>query len=107
MLSGQLPFKPMQRATVTQTHYDQWQYRNIKQYRSELPFWLDMSLQKCTHADPKFRYQAYSEFETDLNKPNLTAIEEYKNLPILERDPVKFWQGVSLILFIALVSSLI
>jgi protein phosphatase len=107
MLSGQLPFKPMKRAMVTQTHYGQWQYRKIKQYRASLPFWLDICLQKCTNPDPQIRYQAFSEFEADLNKPNLSAIEEYKKLPILERNPVKFWQGVSLILLVALISSLI
>jgi protein phosphatase len=106
MLTGELPFKPMQRAEVTQKGYDDWQYRSIKQFRQELPFWLDLSLQQCTQPDPKIRYQAFSEFQADLTKPNLTAIDEYKKQPILQRDPVKFWQGLSFILFILLVISL-
>ncbi|WOH35961.1 bifunctional protein-serine/threonine kinase/phosphatase [Thalassotalea fonticola] len=106
MLSGELPYKPMQNTTITQTSYQQWHYRSIKQFRPELPLWLDLSLQQCTQADPKARYQAFSELETDLKKPNLRAVEEYKKQPILQRNPVVFWQGVSLILFIALVASI-
>lgn len=106
MLSGELPFAPMKTTTITQTNYHQWQYRSIKHFRSDLPLWLDLSLQQCTQADPKLRYQAFSELETDLKKPNLTAVEEYKKQPIMQRNPVKFWQGVSLILFISLVISL-
>lgn len=105
MLSGELPFKPMKTATVTQTGYHDWQYRSIKQFRPDLPFWLDLSLQQATSADPKLRYKAFSEFETDLTKPSLNAIEEYQRQPILQRDPIKFWQGVSVILFILLLIS--
>ncbi|TRX53400.1 bifunctional protein-serine/threonine kinase/phosphatase [Thalassomonas sp. M1454] len=105
MLSGELPFKPMQQTRVTQTQYSDWQYRSIKQFRPDLPIWLDLSLQQCTHPDPKLRYQAFSELAADLEKPNLTAVEEYKKQPILQRNPVKFWQGMSFILFISLLIS--
>ena len=106
MLTGQLPYKPMKRAEVTQTSYLDWQYRNAKQYRTDVPFWLDMSLEKATHPDPDKRYQAFSEFEAALSKPDTTAYEAYKKQPLLQRDPVKFWQGLSLILFISLCISL-
>lgn len=106
MLSGELPFKPMQQTRVTQTQYSDWQYRSIKLFRSDLPIWLDLSLRQCTQADPKLRYQAFSELATDLAKPNLVAVEEYKKQPILQRNPVKFWQGMSLLLFIALIYSI-
>ncbi len=102
MLCAELPFKPMQNATITQSNYGEWQYRSIKQFRPELPIWLDLCLQQCTQADPNSRYQAFSEFAEDLNKPNLAAVEQYKKQPLLKRNPVKFWQGVSLLLFVAL-----
>jgi len=106
LLSGELPYQPMTRAFVTQTHFEQWQYRSIKQFRPELPYWLDISLQQSTQADPRDRYQGFSEFAADLNKPNLQAIEEFKKLPLLKRNPIKFWQGLSIILFILLLTSL-
>lgn len=106
MLTGELPYKPMQTNTITQNQYSQWQYRSIKQFRGDLPVWLDICLKQCTHPDPRFRYQAFSELATDLHKPNLTAVEEYQKQPILQRNPVRFWQGVSVLLFISLVASL-
>ncbi|GLX76866.1 protein kinase [Thalassotalea insulae] len=106
MLCGELPFKPMQRAQVTQTSYSDWQYRSIKQFRPKLPYWLDLTLQQCTAPDPAQRYQAFSEFNQELNKPNLSAIEHYNKQPILQRNPVIFWQGVSAILLLLLLISL-
>lgn len=103
MLSGELPYKPMRRAEVSFKDTKEWQYRSIKQFRNDLPVWLDLALKKSTQAEPNLRYQAFSEFNTDLGKPNLTAIEDYKNQPVIERNPVQFWQGVSALLFIILI----
>jgi protein phosphatase len=107
MLCGELPYKPMKRAEINFTHYHQWHYRSIKQFRAELPIWLDLALQQATQADPTRRYDAFSRFETDLCKPNLTAVDEYKTQPLLQRNPIKFWQGVSAVLFIALIVSMV
>lgn len=107
MLTGELPYKPMVRAEVTQTSYDDWQYRSIKQFRNDIPFWLDLCLKQCTQADPKLRYHAFSEFQADLTKPNLSALEEYNKQPILQRNPVRFWQSTSAILFIIVIVLLI
>jgi serine/threonine protein kinase/serine/threonine protein phosphatase PrpC len=109
MLCGELPYKPMQRADMSSQsyannnqhsrveNYSQWQYRSIRQFRSDLPFWLDMVLSKATQADPKFRLQAFSELKADLRKPTASALEEYKSQPILQRNPVLFWQGASVL----------
>ena len=106
MLTGELPYKPMQRAEVTFKDYNEFNYRSLKQCRPDLPHWVDVSLQKATAANPNSRYQAFSEFFTDLSKPSVSAVEEYKNQPIMQRNPVQFWQSVSLILFISLIISL-
>jgi serine/threonine protein phosphatase PrpC len=103
MLCGELPYKPMRRAELTFSNYQQWQYRSIKQFRPDLPLWLDLTLKKATQAVANSRYQAFSEFNTDLSKPNLSALEDYKSQPIIERNPVQFWQGVSALLFIVLI----
>ncbi len=107
MLTGELPYKPMQRAAITQKSVQDWHYRSAKQFRPELPYWLDICLEQATKADPTLRYQAFSEFEADLNKPNSSAWEEYKKQPILKRNPVMFWQGTSIMLFILLIISLV
>ena len=117
MLCGELPYKPMQRADMSSQNYannneqnrvekySQWQYRSIRQFRSDLPFWLDMVLSKATQADPMFRLQAFSELKADLRKPTASALEEYKSQPILQRNPVLFWQGVAVFFFILWLSA--
>ncbi len=107
MLTGELPYKPMKRAEVTFSDYGEWQYRSSKQFRSELPLWLDLALEKSTAADPRSRFQAFSELQAELSKPNSSAIEEYQRQPLIQRNPVKFWQGVSALLAIALIASLL
>lgn len=106
MLTGELPYKPMLNTAITPRNYDQWHYRSVKQFRPDLPIWLDLCLKQCTQPNPKLRYQAFSELATDLSKPNVTAVEEYKKQPVLQRNPVRFWQGVSWLLFICLLVSL-
>ncbi len=70
MLCGELPYKPMLRAEVCFNDYAQLQYRSIKQFRGDLPLWLDLALEKSTKADPTLRDHACSELNADLNKPN-------------------------------------
>jgi len=118
MLCGQLPYKPMpisisnshnfnsKETKKSQYDYSQWQYRSIRQFRTDLPFWLDMVLSKATQADPKLRMQAFSELKADLSKPTDSAFDDYKSQPILQRNPVLFWQGTTLLFAILWVTSL-
>jgi serine/threonine protein kinase len=106
MLTGELPYKPNVTAKNNLTHYQQWHYRSIKHNRSDLPLWLDVTLQQATQANPDLRSQAFSEFYANLSKPSIEAIDEYKSLPLIQRNPIKFWQGISLVLFVCLMLSL-
>ncbi len=111
LLCGELPFKPLSYSKIqkltSNADFHQWQYRSIKQFRPELPIWLDLMLKKATEPQANNRYQAYSELLNDLNTPNITAIEAYKQQPLLQRDPIKFWQTTSLLLTIALIVALL
>lgn len=102
MLSGALPYKPMASSHEKVKAYPLWQYRSIKDYRNELPLWLDLTLKKALQANPKDRYHAFSEFLTDLNKPNLDVLQAYQNLPFIKRYPIQFWQATTFILLITL-----
>jgi len=106
MLCGGLPYKPMVRAEVTFNDYNEFQYKSITHIRKDLPLWCDLALKKATQADPALRYQAFSEFYADLSKPNVNALQEYKSQPIMQRNPIQFWQGMSAILFVALIFTL-
>lgn len=106
LLSGALPYKPMASSHSKVKDYPLWQYRSIREYRRDLPLWLDLALKKSLQADPRDRYQAYSEFFADLNKPNIDVLQAYQNLPLAKRYPVQFWQAIAFILFFALLMAL-
>ena len=107
MLCGSLPYKPMVRAEVSFTNYDEFRYISIKHVRNDLPLWLDLALKKATEANPAMRYKAFSEFFADLSKPNVNSLKEYKKQPIMQRNPIQFWQSMSAILFITLIITLV
>ncbi len=115
LLCGELPFKPFSYSNMQQViaqsqqqkNLALWQYRSIKQFRSELPLWLDLMLQHATAPDVTNRYDTYSELLNDLTTPNIAAVEAYQQQPLLQRNPVKFWQTTSLLLFIALIAALL
>jgi serine/threonine protein kinase len=124
MLCGELPYKPMKISEFNKRSYNhhsdknklkalqlkewqQWQYRSIRHCRTDLPLWLDMVLSKATQADPTLRFQALSEFKADLVQPKSSALAEYKSQPLLQRNPVLFWQGVAAAFFFLWLASVV
>ncbi|MET0049827.1 MAG: hypothetical protein ABW095_01955 [Candidatus Thiodiazotropha sp.] len=62
---------------------------------------MDGAIRKAVHPNPHRRQQAISEFIYDLRHPN-PAFAQRSQLPMIERNPLMFWKGVSLALFILL-----
>lgn len=106
LLANHLPYKEIQHSDKAPKNFSQWRYRPIKTYRKDLPDWLDVVLAKALAPDPANRYQHYSEFISDLNSPQDTLLASPAKRPLIERDPVRFWQSVSLILFFLFLVSL-
>ncbi|MFA0810958.1 protein kinase domain-containing protein [Microbulbifer epialgicus] len=80
--------------------YSQIRYISASKYREDIPHWIDGALKKACSADPRKRYSALSEFVRDLEIPN----PEFKlpqNRPLLERNPILFWQLLVLILLLS------
>lgn len=76
-------------------------YRSLRHSHSELPAWFEATLAKALSVQPQQRYAELSEFLYDLHHPN----PELKTLswqPLLERHPVRVWQGISALLALAL-----
>jgi hypothetical protein len=60
------------------------------------------ALKKAVHPNPAKRYEELSEFLYDLRHPNSTlSTEDYRSL--IERNPVSFWKGLSIILFLVII----
>ena len=60
----------------------------------EIPAWIDGALRKAVHPDPRKRYEELSEFVFDLRHPN-EAFLRASTGPLIERNPLAFWKGLS------------
>jgi hypothetical protein len=63
-------------------------------------------LRKALHPDPYKRYEELSEFVFELRQPNQAFLNKARP-PLMERNPVLFWKGVSLALALAVVALLL
>lgn len=107
LLSGQVPYKAQEEEKLFKNHKSGWLYRPIRQLRPDLPLWIELALEKACHPQASQRYTSYSEFWQDLNQPNHQNLKQLKSQPLLTRNPVKFWQGLSIVLAFALVLALL
>tara|TARA_R110000764_G_scaffold40098_2_gene89640 strand:- start:727 stop:1416 length:690 start_codon:yes stop_codon:yes gene_type:complete len=100
MLSGRFPYHTHVAKTRTRSQQNRLIYQSVRDDNSVLPAWLDASLYKALRVDPFKRYSELSEFVHDLRSPNSDFVRKAKP-PIMERNPVAFWQGVASVLLIS------
>lgn len=99
MLTGKLPYGEI---TPEQAAHKKFTYTSARLHNPAIPDWVDAALEKATQPHPKRRYEVESEFITDLTSPNQTLLNEGRNRPLLERNPLGFWKGLSLIQLVAI-----
>lgn len=102
MLSGKLPYGTKVAQSKTRAAQRHLKYASVLDDEKEIPVWIDDVLKKAVHPDPYKRYQELSEFIADLRRPNQAFLNKTRP-PLIERNPVLFWKGTSLILFAVLV----
>jgi serine/threonine protein phosphatase PrpC len=102
MLSGRLPYDTDVPKARTRAAQRQLVYRSVLDDEREIPAWIDEVLRKATHPDPLKRYEELSEFAYELRHPSQAYLSRTRP-PLLERSPVAFWRGVSLILAVVVV----
>lgn len=102
MLSGRLPYGPHAARAHSPTAQSRLRYTPLPRDERNLPPWLDEVLKKAVEPDPGKRYQDPSEFAFELRQPSRALLNRSRP-PLLERDPLLFWKGISLLLAVALV----
>ncbi len=75
-------------------------YSPATRHNPLVPPWLDAALRTAVAINPENRYDALSEFVTDLQRPN-TEFLTPAELPLMKRNPVRFWQILSALLVVA------
>lgn len=102
MLSGRFPYGAKVAQSRTRAAQRKLIYQSVLHEDREIPVWVDEALRKALHPNPLKRYEEISEFIFDLRQPNQAFLHKTRP-PLLERNPVMFWQGVSLVLAIVIV----
>ncbi|MDH5632234.1 MAG: bifunctional protein-serine/threonine kinase/phosphatase [Gammaproteobacteria bacterium] len=97
MLSGRLPYGAAVARAASRTAQRKLAYQPIAGADHGIPAWIDGALRKAVSIDPLTRHDVLSEFVHDLRHPNPRYLRQ-ERAPLLERNPVLFWQGVSLCL---------
>ena len=105
MLTGKLPYGSNIAKARSKTAQNKLKYQSLISDDCEIPAWIDDAIRKAVQVNPYKRYEDLSEFVYDLRHPSKTFLTKTKP-PLLERNPVVFWQSVSIILLIALLISL-
>jgi serine/threonine protein phosphatase PrpC len=100
MLSGQLPYGLQAARVRTPRDVRGLHYVPLRPIRPELPGWLDAVLAKALHPDPARRQEAVSEFAHDLKSPG-PSFHRSRVAPLVERNPVLFWQCATVLLALA------
>lgn len=97
MLTGKLPYGAEVAKCRTRAAQSKLRYDSVLYDDQGIPAWIDGVLRKAVHPDPAKRYGELSEFLYDLRHPNQAFLDKARPA-LLERNPVAFWRGVSLIL---------
>ena len=97
MLTGRLPYGTKVARIRSRRDQARLTYTSARHDTSGVPDWMDAALKRASHPDPLRRYDALSEFVADLKRPGSTYKAD-RHVPLAERNPVRFWQTVSLIL---------
>ena len=95
LLTSELPFGDSD-APNSRRHKD---YTPSTHYDPEIPRWVDAAIEKAVHPDPQRRYDSLSEFVFDLSHPN-AKFKSGVGEPLIQSNPVAFWKGLALILFV-------
>ncbi len=72
--------------------------KRLTKANAAVPPWFDALVLRAVEADAERRYQALSELAFDLENPEKVAPHHRKDAPLIERNPVRFYQGLCVLL---------
>ncbi len=93
LLTGALPYGEHDKPVAAH----KLRYTPASQHNPNIQYWVDAALRKALNTDPSKRYDTLSEFLYDLSHPN-PAFTQVSNQPLIERNPLGFWKGLSALL---------
>ena len=99
---GKLPYGVEVPKTRTKAAQKKLKYDSIYTEENQFPIWVEEALKKALAPDPAERYEVVTEFIFDLSHPNRAFLNKSRP-PLLERNPVLLWKGISFVLALIIV----
>lgn len=100
MLAGKLPYGTRVSRSRTRSAQRRLIYASVRDDARHVPAWVDEAQRKAVELDPNKRYRELSEFVYDLHHPNREFLKRARP-PLAQRNPVLFWQAISVLLAVA------
>lgn len=75
------------------------------QHRPDMPAWLEAAILRALSIDPADRFDSVEELIHVLEAGSAAAVPPRRDLSLMEREPVRFWQAISAGLFVLLLLS--
>lgn len=94
MLTGHHPYGEKYERSMDLKAFQRLKYIPAPKRNPLVPIWLDRALEKALNIQPAARYNTLSEFLKDLKRPNPNWLSS-KEVPLLEKDPLKFWRAAA------------
>jgi serine/threonine protein phosphatase PrpC len=92
---GQHPYGERFETADSLKDFSRLKYTPAFRHNPLVPIWIDGALRKALDLRPENRYDALSEFIADLKKPNPAFVRSARELPLIERNPLRFWQWLA------------
>lgn len=102
MLSGKFPYGLKISRARTKLEQRKLDYVPLTEHGVTIPRWVEETLRKGLSINSLKRYNEVSEFIYDLRTPNKEFLSKERP-PLIERNPLAFWRGLSLALFVVIV----
>lgn len=99
---GGLPYDRQISNVTDKKQLRKFKYKSLRIIDRSFPLWLDLTIKKALSHSGMDRYGEVSEFIYDLYHPNILFRDE-SYVPVMERNPLMFWQMISFILFVLLI----
>lgn len=106
MLTGKQPYGAQVAKATTKSAQNKLKYSSLPYDDRNIPLWVDGAIKKALQPNPYQRYSELSEFLFDLRNAN-KVFHNQTRPPLLERDPVVFWKGVSFVLAMGIIALLV
>ncbi len=97
MLTGRLPYGMEMPKCRTLQEQKRVRYHPVRESRPDIPAWVDRAIRKALQPEPHQRFADVAEFVYALQRPG-SSFEEERSPSLIERDPLRFWQGLTLLL---------